>query len=167
MKTITTILLSVITLMLSPIAQAKDMPLLRLTCETCKGVEIPIGLIVADQNPRQIQGVYFIDDDGSRKTFSIEQLKQLTLVYEFKGYEAAFVTLTTNTTAGTAQLYLKFLRNAIRGTYGETSFSVRYNASMNMYQVINPKGERPISQAYITPNKFLGKMIGIYHIDMR
>lgn len=148
-------------------AEAKDMALLRLTCETCKGVEIPLGLVVADNNPRAIQAVYYVDEDGARKNFNTSQLRQMTMVYEYKGYDAAFVSLATNAQNGIAILRLKYLKNALRNNYGEISFTLRYNAPMNMYQVINPNSERPISEAYIVPNKIFGKMVGISRIDMR
>jgi hypothetical protein len=167
MKLFVAAVLTVFQLVSSNTAQAKDMPLIRLTCESCKGVEIPLGLMVADNNPRVIQAVYYIDEDGSRKNFSTAQLRQMTMVYNYKGYDAAFVSLASNANAGSAALHIRYLRNAIRSTYGEIEFNVRYSAPMNMYQVINPNSDRPISEAYIVPNKFLGKMVGISRIDMR
>jgi hypothetical protein len=150
------------------VAEAKRIPLVRLTCETCDGIEIPLGLEVNDNNPRDIRAVYYVDEDKSVKTFTLARLQKMTLVYSYQGHKAAFLSMSANPQNGLATLKVRFLKNGIWGSYGEEDFDLKYNINIGQYQVINPEDRRPIQEAYIIPNK-LGKntIIGLKRIEFR
>lgn len=149
-----------------PTAEAKKIPLVRLICEGYP-IDIRLGLDVADHNPREIRGVYYIDSNKNYRYYTVAQLEEMTLVHSIAGFRAAYVQMDVAPQSSSAQLTVKYLKNGLLLKYGVEDFVVRYNPYIQQYQVLDEDTGRPVTVAYLIPNRVGKALIGLKGFEIR
>jgi hypothetical protein len=149
-----------------PLAEAKRLPLINLSCEECHGIRIPLGLEVSDYNPRDILGVFYINDRKKLVSFPLKQLERLTPVYAYSGVNVAYLAMDFEPSLSRAELTVKYLRNGLLMKHNIEDFLVRYNVHIGQYQVIDPETGKPVTQARMVPNKIGKQIIGLKYFEL-
>lgn len=157
------ILLFVSTLLSVSNAFAAKIPLITMTAEAEPGKTAYIGIYTNSEN--EISKVYYIDSDKDEWSYTLSQLATYkTLVYK-KGYELVKLKA-TNALTKSAILTFRFLKSAITSEASTKTVALKYNSSLNQYQLLD-SNKRPVTRGHVsTRRNLVGVAVGIEDIQL-
>lgn len=143
--------------------QGARIPLVSVTAESEPGSTGKIGITTGAGN--SITGFYFQAPGGRTVEYSTSELRSAARVIVSKsGYDVVKVKALASSDQ-MLKINILYLKSVVSKSTGNRVLTIKYNASMNQYQMVDENG-RPVRSAHVsTQRNLLGVAVGVAAIS--